>query len=144
MAKQSLTNPMKAQMDWDDLRTSPAFPAIVGGLAGALGGAALMLIVGRLRGPKQTLPAAYDANGNPMNVVYLPAPKSFSILGFTPGDLITLATIGVGLVRQAQEIVRAREIHQETAAIQQETVAMQQGAPLPPSPADKSSTKKKI
>ena len=48
-----------SKMEWDDLRTSPAFPAIVGGLAGALlGGAALMFVFSRLSpSPNKTLPA---------------------------------------------------------------------------------------
>lgn len=93
-------------MAWDDLRTSPAFPALVGGLAGALGGVALIFIVSRLRAPKKTLPAAYDTNGKPMNVVYLPAPAQPRILGFTLGDLVTLGTVGFSMFRQIQEMVR--------------------------------------
>jgi hypothetical protein len=116
------------QMAWDDIRTSPAFPAIVGGLAGALGGLALMLISSRFRGPKQTLPAAYDADGRPMNIVYLPAPQQFRILGFTPGELITLATIGLSLYRQAQDWIRENELKQ--AALE-----LPDGTLLPPSPA---------
>ncbi len=116
-------------MAWDDLRTSPAFPAIIGGLAGAVGGVALMFILQRLTRPGQTLPAAYDAEGNPMNVVYLPAPQQFRILGFTVGDLITLGTLGLTLYRQVQEL--AQENQAKQAALQ-----MEASSTLPPSPAE--------
>jgi hypothetical protein len=117
-------------MAWDDIRSSPALPALVGGLAGALGGAALMFIASRLRGPKERLPAAYDADGNPMNIVYLPAPPSPRILGFTPGDLIALATVGFSLFRQAQDWMREREQGESAAPISNVSA-------LPPSPAEK-------
>lgn len=104
MAKELLQKQPDGQMAWDDLRTSPAFPAIVGGLAGALGGAALMLVFNRISRRKERLPAAYDANGNPMNIVYLPASKERRLLGFAPGDLIALGTIGLALYRQLQDV----------------------------------------
>jgi len=132
MSKEPLMNQDDAQMAWDDLRTSPAFPAIVGGLAGALGGAALMFIFSRLSRPKQTLPAAYDANGNPMNVVYLPAPSAFRILGFTPGDLVALATVGLSLYRQFQELQQAQAEQNQNGNLNQ---PLPQGSTLPPSPA---------
>lgn len=127
MAQESLVNQTEAQMAWDDLRTSPAFPAIVGGLAGALGGVALMFVLNRFNKPKEKLPAAYDAQGNPMNVVYLPPPAQFRILGFTVGDLITLATVGFSLARQVQEMARQQQLEQN-APLSNSTL-------LPPSPA---------
>ncbi len=127
--QEPLFNQAEGQMAWDDLRTSPAFPAIIGGLAGAVGGVALMFILQRLTRPGQTLPAAYDAEGNPMNVVYLPAPQQFRILGFTVGDLITLGTLGLTLYRQVQEL--AQENQAKQAALQ-----MEASSTLPPSPAE--------
>lgn len=110
----SPVNQTESSMAWDDIRTSPAFPAIIGGAAGALGGIALILIVSQLRKPKKSLPAAYDASGNPMNVVYLPTPNQFRILGFTIGDLIALGTIGLTLFRQIREIAQQNELEQST------------------------------
>jgi hypothetical protein len=104
-------------MAWDDLRTSKAFPVIVGGLAGAGIGVALLFIASRLRAPKKALPAAYDANGNPMNVVYLPAPAQPRILGFTVGDLITLGTTGFALFRQVQSLRQEQALKQEAAQL---------------------------
>jgi len=121
-------NQTEASLAWDDLRTSPAFPAIVGGLAGAVGGIALMFIFSRLTKPKETLPAAYDANGNPMNVVYLPAPSQFRIFGFTVGELMTLATVGFSLYRQIAEFASAKEMEPGT-------LQLKDGSMLPPSPA---------
>lgn len=109
-------------MAWDDVRTSPAFPAIVGGLAGALGGVALLFIVSRLRAPKKTLPAAYDTDGNPMNVVYLPAPAQPRILGFTLGDLVTLGTVGFSMFRQIQDMVRQQQAASMTEFSDQTTL----------------------
>lgn len=122
-------NQTESAMAWDDLRTSPAFPAIIGGLAGAIGGVALMFVVTKLTQPKKALPAAYDANGNPMNIVYLPPPEQFRILGFTIGDLITLGTIGVSLFRQVQEMARENEANQSTRDVPG-------AAALPPPPPD--------
>lgn len=136
MAKDAMKREMDAQMAWDDLRTSPAFPAIVGGLAGALGGAALMLIVSQLRGPKANSPAAFDAEGNPMNVVYLPPPKAFNILGFTPGDLMTLATVGASLFQQVQAL-------RQTKGEEETMTRLSDGSMLPPSPANLPKSKKK-
>jgi hypothetical protein len=129
MAQEPLLNQTEAQMAWDDLRTSPAFPAIVGGLAGALGGAALMLIFNRLSQPKKNLPAAYDADGNPMNVVYLPAPEQFRVLGFTLGDLMSLATVGFTLFRQIKDMTQSN-------GLAPEGTALPDGTTLPPSPAE--------
>jgi hypothetical protein len=120
------------QLAWDDLRTSPAFPAIIGGLAGALGGLVLVVISNRLRAPKQALPAAYDANGNPMNVVYLPSPQTFRILGFTPGDLIALATVGVSLYRQAQAWKQENELKQAALELSDEAALPPVSSQLPP------------
>ena len=138
MAQDIKTQAKEAQLAWDDLRTSPAFPAIIGGLAGALGGAALMLVVSQLRGPKANpnSPAAYDAAGNPMNVVYLPPPKSFSILGFSMGDLITLATVGSSLFQQVQAL-------RQTNQVEDSPTRLADGSKLPPSPADLPKRKKK-
>lgn len=134
-----------AQMAWDDLRTSPAFPAVVGGLAGAVGGIALMLVMGRLRGPKETLPAAYDAEGNPMNVVYLPPPRSPRLLGFTPGDILTLATIGLSLVRQVQDMAHINDLKEETEVVQdqKEILEARTGVPAPPASTVPAAQKKK-
>lgn len=117
MAQEPLFEQSDAQMAWDDLRTSKAFPAIVGGLAGASVGVALMFIASRMRAPKKTLPAAYDANGNPMNIVYLPAPSQPRILGFTLGDLVTLGTVGLTMFRQMQEMVNAQQAKQEPMSL---------------------------
>lgn len=125
------------QMDWDDLRRSPAFPAIVGGLAGALVGGAMMLLMGRRRTPKKTLPAAYDERGNPMKIVYLPPPKSPSLLGFTPGDLLTLGTIGMTLLRQIQDSRRIDEA--QVNAEQAKSIARDE---IPPSPSEIKAKKK--
>jgi len=125
-----IKNQTESQMDWDDIRTSPAFPAIIGGVAGAVGGVALMFVLQRLTKPKQTLPAAYDTEGNPMNVVYLPSPQQFRILGFTLGDLITLATVGLTLYRQVNEMIR------ESNAEQAAALTLPDGSTLPPSPAE--------
>ena len=35
MAQEPIYNQTESSMAWDDLRTSPAFPAILGGVAGA-------------------------------------------------------------------------------------------------------------
>lgn len=118
-----------AQMAWDDLRASPAFPAIVGGLAGALVGGAMMVLFGRKRGPQKGLPAAYDEEGNPMKVVYLPPPKSPMILGFAPGDLLTLGTIGLSLVRQVQDAGRIKQAKQ--TAEEAKYMTMQEPSPSP-------------
>jgi hypothetical protein len=136
MSKEIKNQAKDAQMAWDDLRTSPAFPAIVGGLAGALGGAVLILIASQMRGTKKNEPAAYDSEGNPMNVVYLPPPKSFNLLGFAVGDLITLATIGAGLFQQIQAM-------RQTNQAQDMMAAVSDGSMLPPSPADLPKSKKK-
>lgn len=130
MAQEPLFDQKDAQMAWDDLRTSRAFPAIVGGLAGAGIGVALLFIFSRSRSPKKRLPAAYDAQGNAMNIVYLPAPSQPRILGFTIGDLITLGTTGFAIVRQAQEMMRAQEAKQAG-------VESTDGAALPPVSRDK-------
>jgi hypothetical protein len=137
MAQEPLVNQTEGSMAWDDLRTSPAFPAIVGGLAGALGGVALMIVWNRFSKPKEKLPAAYDANGNPMNIVYLPPPSQFRILGFTIGDLITLATIGFSMARQVQDMMRENEAEPKALSAQNPAV-------LPPSPADLNKPVQKI
>lgn len=134
MAQEPPVNQTEASLAWDDLRTSPAFPAIVGGLAGAVGGVALMFVLSRLTKPKETLPAAYDANGNPMNVVYLPAPSQFRILGFTVGDLMTLGSIGIGLYRQIQNMQRIERLETETKMLESE-VGLATAPTIPPSPA---------
>ncbi len=140
MSLQPVKNETESAMAWDDLRTSPAFPAIVGGIAGAVGGIALMFLFSRLNKPKETLPAAYDTYGNPMNVVYLPAPKQPRLLGFTIGDLMTLATVGIGLYRQFQSMQRIDELEQAN-----KTDAPLMPAPgvvlPPPTPAAKPSSK---
>lgn len=118
-------NQTETEMAWDDLRTSRAFPAIVGGVAGAAIGVGLMLVANQLRKPKTSSPAAYDANGNPMNVVYLPTPNQFRILGFTVGDLIALATIGMTMARQIQEMRRVEGVEDALEA---------HGIPVPTAP----------
>lgn len=125
------------QMDWDDLRRSPAFPAIVGGLAGALVGGAMMLVMRRRSAPKKTLPAAYDERGNPMKVVYLPPPKSPTLLGFTPGDVLTLGTIGLTLLRQIQDSRRIDDA--QVTAEQAKSIAKDE---IPPSPSEIKAKKK--
>lgn len=134
MAQEPIYKQKDAQMAWDDLRTSKAFPAIVGGAAGAAIGLALLFIGSRARAPKKTLPAAYDSSGNPMNIVYLPAPQSFKILGFTPGDLITLATIGLALVRQVQDMGKIQDLEQdvEIKDDQKEILEAKTGVQAPP------------
>lgn len=131
MAQEPFIDSKNAQMAWDDLRTSPAFPALVGGVAGIVGGLALMFIASRVRRRKETLPAAYDAQGNPMNIVYLPSPQQFRILGFTVGDLITLTTVGFSLFRQARELMRENELKQAL----EEMPAPSQLPPPPSAPA---------
>src|SRR6187401_1379983 len=113
MAQPSISKQQEAQMAWDDLRSSKAFPAIVGGAAGAAIGLALLFIGSRARAPKKSLPAAYDGNGNPMNIVYLPAPQGTRIMGFTPTDLVTLATIGISLIRQIQDMGKIQDLEQD-------------------------------
>jgi hypothetical protein len=135
MVQERLKNQTESTMAWDDLRTSPAFPAIVGGLAGAIGGLTLMFLFSRLSKPKQKLPAAYDADGNPMNVVYLPAPPQFRILGYTFGDLVTLATAGFSLYRQIQTM--ARENERKAAA------PLPASSMLPPAPTEMMKTSSK-
>lgn len=102
MGQESFFNMQDTQATWNELRSSRIFPAIVGGLAGAAIGVAVMFVVNRRSQPKKKLPAAYDAEGNPMNVVYLPAPKQPQVLGFTLGDLIGLGMTGMTLFRQIQ------------------------------------------
>ncbi len=120
-------------MAWDDLRTSPAFPAIVGGIAGALGGAALMVLLGG-RKSKEKLPLAYDESGNQVKVVYLPQQASPRIAGFTPTDLVTLATIGISLVRQIQDMAQIKGLEKDTAVLQDQKEILQDktGVPAPP------------
>lgn len=103
MATQPRGKSDDVQLAWEEFRSSPAFPALVGGLAGALGGAALVFLLGRLRGGKPVRAEAYDEEGHPLRIVYLPAPKPFTILGFTPGELFKLVMVGSSLVRQVQE-----------------------------------------
>jgi hypothetical protein len=156
MAQEPLYNQTEVSMAWDDLRTSPAFPAIVGGVAGALGGVALMFVLTRLTQPKQALPAAYDADGNPVRVVYLPANNDVRILGFTPGDLITLVTLGASLYSQvrawatAQDAKETVEETKEVAAdVKQDVkqvkkgVEVATGVPMPPSPSEAKPAAKK-
>lgn len=115
MAQEPLFQQTDAQMAWDDLRTSKAFPAIVGGLAGAGIGVALLFVASRMRAPKKTLPAAYDADGNPMNIVYLPAPAQPRIFGFSLGDLIALGTTGFALFRQVQDMRHEQDMKADAA-----------------------------
>lgn len=121
MAQEPIRNQTESSLAWDDLRTSPAFPAIIGGLAGAVGGIALMFIFSRLNQPKENEPQAYDANGNPMNVVYLPSPRQFRILGFTIGDLMTIGSLGVGLYRQYLNMQRIDALEREEKELKKQT-----------------------
>lgn len=141
MAQQPIINQTETDMAWDDLRTSRAFPAIVGGLAGAGIGIAIMVIASRLTKPKQSLPVAYDGSGNPINVVYLPAQNQFRILGFTIGDIVTLGTIGVTMVRQIQEIQREQAL--KHAAEADLTTAAAAALPPPPIETPPTAPKKK-
>ncbi len=137
-------NSTEAQMAWDDIRTSPAFPAIIGGLAGAGISVAAMLIASQLNRPKKNLPAAYDMDGNPMNIVYLPAPQQFRILGFTIGDLITLGTIGLSLYRQVQDMQTMKKLDEEAKIAEQQTAVLEAktGVPAPPAAAMPAAQKK--
>lgn len=130
MALEPTINQTEMDMAWDDLRTSRAFPAIVGGLAGAAIGVAIMIIANRLAKPKKSLPLAYDGSGNPVNVVYLPAQNQFRILGFTVGDIVTLATVGVTMARQIREM--QREQAAQSALEEERAVA----STLPPPPVE--------
>lgn len=137
MAQAPLSNKTESAMAWDDIRTSPAFPALVGGVAGAVGGVALMLVLNRLGKPKQSLPAAYDSSGNPMNVVYLPTPNQFRILGFTIGDILTLATVGFSLVRQIRDMQQENELKQNLPDAASVPELPPPAAPVPGAPAKK-------
>lgn len=130
MAREPLFDVNDPQGAWDELRSSRAFPAIVGGLAGAAISVAVMFVANRMSQPKKTLPAAYDTEGNPMNVVYLPAPPQPRILGFTLGDLFTLGMTGLTMFRQVQGLRAGNE----TDASQEQPPS---SFPLPPSPGDK-------
>lgn len=141
MAQDPFSNQTESSMAWDDIRTSQAFPAIVGALAGAAIGVGMMFIANRLSQPKRSSPAAYDANGNPMNVVYLPTPNQFRILGFTVGDLLTLATVGVSLARQMQEIAKTQKLDQQARELQEQPQLLMP-PPVPP-PADPTAAAKK-
>lgn len=121
MAETPIQNQTENSMAWDDLRTSPAFPAIVGGLAGAIGGIALMFLFSRLTNAKKNSPAAYDADGNPMNIVYLPPPEQFRVLGFTVGDLMTFGGLGIGLYRQYRKLRRANALELEASELESQT-----------------------
>lgn len=127
-------NQNEAQVAWDDIRTSPAFPAIVGGLAGALGGIALMVLFGRGAKRKEKLPLAFDEGGSPVKVVYLPEQRATKIMGFSPTDLITLATIGISLVRQIQDFRTIKDLEQDTEVLedQKEILEVKTGVPAPP------------
>ncbi len=126
-------NQTENAMAWDDLRTSPAFPAIIGGLAGAIGGIALTFIFSRLNQPKMNEPQAYDANGNPISVVYLPSPQQFRILGFTIGDLMTIGSLGFGMYRQYHNMRRIDALERQDQEFQEQTAKLV--APLNPTPA---------
>lgn len=144
MTQEPLRNQTESSMEWDDLRTSPAFPAIVGGLAGAVGGVALMFVLSRLvGGKKERLPAAYDTEGNPMNIVYLPPPDQLRIFGFTIADLLTLGSIGVALYRQVQSFQRIEKLEQVEQPLQQQPITLT-AAPTAPPPTElaKSASKK--
>lgn len=132
-------------MAWDDLRASPAFPAIVGGLAGAVGGAALMVLFGRRRAPKEKLPLAYDEQGNQVKVVYLPQASAKRLMGFTPTDIVTLATIGISLVRQIQDMGQIKGLKQDTEVLsdQKEILEAKTGVPAPPADSVPAAQKKK-
>jgi hypothetical protein len=145
MALEPKKNSTEAQMAWDDLRTSQAFPAIVGGLAGAGISLGVMLIYSQLNKPKKPLPAAYDADGNPMNVVYLPPPKQFRVLGFTLGDMITLGTIGLALFRQIQDMqmIKKKEQEADVAEEQKQVLEAKTGETAPPAEHMPSAQKKK-
>lgn len=142
MTETPLRNQTESSMAWDDLRTSPAFPAIVGGLAGAVGSVALMIIFSRMNKPKENLPAAYDANGNPMNIVYLPSPQQFRILGFTIGDLMTLGSLGFGLYRQYANMRRIDALEHEEQELKAQTAKLVAPLNSPPVEAPKSAVKK--
>jgi hypothetical protein len=144
MAQDPLTNSTETQLAWDDIRTSRAFPAIVGGLAGAGISVAVWLIASQLNKPKKNSPAAYDADGNPMNVVYLPTPQQFRILGFTIGDLLTLGTVGLALVRQIQDMKQMQKMDTETKIAEEQTAVLEAktGVPAPPPQAMPAAQKK--
>lgn len=144
MAQEPFFKNQDAQMAWDDLRTSPAFPAIVGGVAGALGGVALMVLFGR-RKTKEKLPLAYDENGSRVKVVYLPQSSAPRLWGFTPTDLITLATLGISFVRQIQDIGKIQELEQDTEVLQDQKEILEDktGVPAPPAHAVPAAKKKK-
>ncbi|MDL1895215.1 hypothetical protein FBQ82_03010 [Anaerolineae bacterium CFX7] len=126
-------NQTENALAWDDLRTSPAFPAMIGGLAGAVGGIALMFIFSRLKRPKMNEPQAYDANGNPISVVYLPSPQEFRILGFTIGDLMTVGSLAFGMYRQYHNMRRIDALERQDQEIREQTANLV--APLNPTPA---------
>lgn len=109
MGQEPFFNMQDSKATWDELRSSRIFPAIVGGLAGAAIGVAVMFVANRRSQPGKKLPAAYDAEGNPMNVVYLPAPKQPQILGFTLGDLFALGMTGLTMFRQMQALRAGNE-----------------------------------
>lgn len=69
-----------------------------------------------------------------MNVVYLPAPSSPRVLGFTPGDLITLATIGISLIRQVQDMGKIKDLEQnnDIKDDQKEILEAKTGVQAPP------------
>src|SRR3990170_3882126 len=90
----------------DEFRSSRYFPAIVGAAAGGLAGVGMMLLVGRLRSRSQE-PNAYDEEGNPVNVVYVPKPAP-AFFGFSPRELITLFTLGLSLLQQLRSMQEER------------------------------------
>lgn len=132
MEQTPIRNQTENALAWDDLRTSPAFPAIVGGLAGAVGSIALFIIFSRLNQSKKNEPQAYDANGNPISVVYLPSPQQFRILGFTLGDLMTIGSLGIGLYRQYHNMRRIDALERQEQELRAQTEKLV--APLNPSP----------
>jgi hypothetical protein len=134
MIKQPSLNRTEPQIAWDDLRTSPSFPEIVGGVAGAVGGVSLMFIFSRLGKRKEKYPVAYDEIGNQVKVVYLPQSRGTTIAGFAPTDLITLATIGISLVRQIQDMIKIKDLEQDTEVLedQKEILESKTGVPAPP------------
>lgn len=144
MAQEPFFKNQNTQMAWDDLRTSPAFPAIVGGVAGALGGVALMVLFGR-RKTKEKLPLAYDENGSQVKVVYLPQSSAPRLWGFTPTDLITLATLGISFVRQIQDMGKIQELEQDTEVLQDQKEILEDktGVPAPPAHTVPAANKKK-